>query len=223
MGFISTIFDLIFPSFCLSCGKRGEELCINCLKGLPEAERETEKWIFPIFDYRHPVVKKAVWLLKYKGHRSLAKIFAESIWSRMQEEIYELEAFENFKNPILVPIPLSRKRFRERGFNQAEKICEELVKLARSNLRHGVDAKLEMEKNVLAKPKNTEHQARIENRKERMQNVVDSFAIGNEERVSGQNIILIDDVTTTGATLKEAKKVLREAGAKKIIAFTFAH
>jgi len=68
-----------------------------------------------------------------------------------------------------------------------------------------------------------EHQAQIENRQKRIKNIIGSFAVKNKDIIKNRNIILIDDVTTTGATLNEAKKVLREAGAKKIIAFTIAH
>ena len=77
--------------------------------------------------------------------------------------------------------------------------------------------------NVLIKPQETEHQARIHNRSARLKNIVGSFSVKNEELIKNKNIILIDDITTTGATLTEAKKVLKHAGARKIIAFTVAH
>ena len=80
---------------------------------------------------------------------------------------------------------------------------------------------------ILIKPKETEHQARIRDRRIRLKNMVGSFAIKNiqqnETLLKNKNIILIDDITTTGATLSEAKKVLRHAGARKVIAFTVAH
>lgn len=126
---------------------------------------------------------------------------------------------ENFTEPILIPIPLSKKRLCERGYNQAELICKELIKI--NNLRHGVDIKLENK--VLIKPKETKHQAKIENRGERLLNIVGSFDIQNAELIKNRNIILIDDITTTGATLSEAKKVLKHFGARKIIAFAVAH
>ena len=78
-------------------------------------------------------------------------------------------------------------------------------------------------KNILVKTRNTEHQARIGERSARLKNLVGSFAVKNPELVAHRNIILIDDVTTTGATLAEARKVLRAAQARKVIAFTIAH
>ena len=219
MNFLDTILNVIFPVNCISCGKEGSDLCINCLLDSPPAERESANWIFPLFDYRHISIKKSIWLLKYKNKRKLAGIFAEIMYEKIIEELSELSVMKNFREPILIPIPLSQKRYRERGYNQAELICQELIKI--NNLRHGVDMKLE--NNILIKIKETEHQANIKNRKDRLKNLSDSFSVKNSELIKGKNIILIDDVTTTGATLNEAKKILKQFGAKKIIAFTVAH
>jgi len=216
MKFINTILTIVFPANCLSCGKNGTDLCLKCLVDSPQAERENLKWVFSLFDYRHPPIKKAVWFLKYKGKKNLARVFAEVMRDRIVEELADLSILENFREPLLVPVPLAPKRKRERGFNQAELICKKLIELDKNK-------NFKLEKNVLIKPKDTEHQARIENRSERLKNIVGSFSIKNPERIKNRNIILIDDVTTTGATLNEARKVLKQAGAKKIIAFTVAH
>jgi len=214
MGIVNTILDIIFPTKCLICNDKGADLCLNCLLASPEAERESAKWIFPMYDYRHPPIKRAIWLLKYKGKRNLAGIFAEAMHARILEELADLDRLENFRNPILVPIPLAPGRRRERGFNQAALICDKLSKL---------NLDLELLKKVLIKPKDTEHQARIEDRRRRLQNIVGCFRVSDPTKIKNRNIILIDDVTTTGATLSEAKKVLREAGARKVIAFAIAH
>ena len=216
MSFLNTILNLVFPINCICCGKNNVNLCIKCMSSFPEAERESLEWVFPLYDYRHPPVKKAIRLLKYKGKREFAKIFAEIIYGRIMEELSDFIIFNNFQKPILMPIPLSKKRIRERGFNQTSLICAELVKLDKNQ-------NFILEKNILTKIKNGEHQANIENRQERLKNIVGSFSVKNPESIKGGNIILIDDVTTTGATLNEAKKTLRKAGAKKIIAFAVAH
>lgn len=135
---------------------------------------------------------------------------AELMSGNLAEELAELELFENFGQPILVPIPISKSRLRERGYNQSELIAKNLSGFV-------------VETKILIKIKDTPRQARIENRQTRMQNVLGSFAVQNAELIQNRNIILIDDVATTGATLKEARKVLKNAGARKIIAFTFAH
>ena len=216
MLILDTILEFIFPVNCISCNTKGMYLCSKCLSLSPEAERETEKWIFPIYDYRHPPIKKSIWLLKYQGKTSLARVFAEELHSRILEEVAEKMVMENFNNPVLIPIPLSKKRLRERGFNQAEILCDEIVKIdANQNLK--------LVKNVLKRKDDKIHQAKIKDRKHRLENILDCFEINNRESIEGANIVLVDDVTTTGATLKEAKKTLKEAGAKKIIAFTIAH
>ncbi|MEK7588375.1 MAG: ComF family protein [Patescibacteria group bacterium] len=179
------------------------------------AERENLDWIYSIYDYRDPLIKRAIWLLKYKGKKSLSKVFATSIYLNTLEEISEMMLLENFKNPILIPIPLSKKRYRERGYNQAELIARELLLLSPETFT--------LKKDILTKIKDTIHQAHIKDRKQRLKNITNSFNIKNKESIKNRNIILIDDVTTTGATLSEAKKVLKENGAKKIIAFTVAH
>ena len=219
MRFLNTIFNIIFPAKCILCDKGKADLCLDCLKDAPAAERESAKWIFPLYDYRYPAIKKSLWLLKYKGRKRLANVFAEIIYDKILEELSELSILENFVEPILIPIPLSSKRYRERGFNQAELICRELIKI--NDSRHNTNLKLEND--ILIKPKNTEHQARIKDRRNRLKNIIGSFAVKNSEKIKGRNIILIDDILTTGATLNEAKKTLKQAGARKVIAFTVAH
>jgi len=241
--FLNTILenalDFVFPAKCMGCGKGGIELCTICLSDAPSAERESAKWIFPVYDYRHPLIKKSLWLLKYNGKKRLAKIFAENIYGKMMEELSELSLLENFQNIILIPIPLSSKRYNERGFNQAELICEELIKISKTNHltrplatlslpRRGAASEVFLLKtNILVKTKETEHQARIKDRSVRLKNLVGSFAIKNPEQnaefLKGKNIILIDDITTTGATLNEARRILKKSGARKVIAFTVAH
>jgi len=217
MLILDTILNIVFPVNCISCGKRGFDLCLECLLDSPSAERESANWIFPLFDYRHIPIKKSIWLLKYKGKKRLASVFAEIIYGKIIEELSELSVLQNFSDPILIPIPLSRKRYRERGYNQAELICQELIKL------DGENKNFSLEKNILIKIKETEHQANIKERRDRLKNLTNSFSIKNPEIIAGKNIILIDDVLTTGATLTEARKTLKNFGAKKVIAFTVAH
>ncbi len=222
MSFLNTIknsiLELVFPSSCVGCGTNGTYFCLNCIHESRQAERESESWIFPIFDYRHPPIKKALWLLKYNNKKAFAKIFAEIIHERMLEELSELNTMENFREAILLPIPLSKIRQKERGYNQAELICKELVKIDRNE-------NFKLVTNVLIKPKDTEHQARIKNRSERLRNIVGSFSIqnGKEDVLKKKNIILVDDILTTGATLGEARRILKKSGARKVIAFTVAH
>jgi competence protein ComFC len=222
MPFLNTILDnllnIVFPIKCVGCGETGSYFCLKCLSDAPSAERESDKWIFPIFDYRHPPIKRSLHLFKYKNKKGLAPVFAEVLHGKILEELSELSVLENFSHAILIPIPLSKSRHRERGYNQAELICKELIKL-------DGNTNLKLESKILIKQKDIEHQARIRNRAERLKNIIGSFAVksGAENLIAKRNIILIDDILTTGATLSEAKKVLKKAGARKVIAFTIAH
>ncbi|MFA6257818.1 MAG: phosphoribosyltransferase family protein [Candidatus Paceibacterota bacterium] len=235
---IKNILNIIFPTKCIFCGKDDKDLCLSCLTEAPSAERESAKWIFPLYDYRHPAIKKSLWLLKYKGKKRLANIFAEMIYEKILEELSELSVLENFTEIILIPIPLSPKRYRERGYNQAELICKELVRISKTkhltppashssplqqSWRGAGGEVFILETNILIKIKEREHQARIKNRNERLKNIIGSFEAKRSELIKNRNIILIDDITTTGATLSEARKVLKQAGARKVIAFTVAH
>ena len=179
---LSSILDLVFPAHCISCGTSGADLCLSCISEFPGAERESAKWIFPLFDYRHPPAKKALWLLKYKNKRRIAAVFAEMLYGRMLEELSELQVLENFNNPLLIPIPLSPKRYRERGYNQAELICLELVNL-------DTEKNIELNSRILIKIKETEHQARIKNRNIRLKNLENSYGVKNEALLKGRNII----------------------------------
>jgi len=138
------------------------------------------------------------------------------LYERILEELADLTIMENFQKPILIPIPISKQRHRERGYNQTELICRELIKLDKNQ-------NFELENNLLIKIHETVHQARIKDRRERLKNLAGSFTIKNNTKIKNRNIILIDDITTTGATLNEAKKTLKIAGARKIVAFTVAH
>jgi competence protein ComFC len=201
------------------CRKSGYDICRECLAKCSTTERETAMWIFSIFDYRDPAIKKSIWFLKYKNKKYLAEFFAEIIYEKIIEELSELEIFENFKNPILIPVPLSKEKRKERGYNQTELLCENIMSLAEKNKNTNITYL----KNIVYKTKNTLPQARIKNRRERLENLTNAFGIKNKEEIKNRNIIIIDDVTTTGATLKEIKKIIKQNGAKKIVAFTVAH
>jgi len=220
MGFLNTIknslLDIVYPENCLSCNKSGVYLCEDCILSSPPALRPTLAWIYPMYDYRHLAIKKSITFLKYKGRRRIIDIFAKNMYGRIMEELVDLDLMENFKSPILMPVPLAPKRFKERGFNQSELLCRKL-KMEDSG------GAWELMTGVLIKPKDTIHQANIKDRGQRLRNLSGSFVVKEAELIKGRNIILIDDVVTTGATLGEARKTLKQSGARKVIAFTIAH
>ncbi|OIO32288.1 MAG: hypothetical protein COZ49_03070 [Candidatus Yonathbacteria bacterium CG_4_10_14_3_um_filter_47_65] len=211
-----TVLDHLFPTKCVSCAVEGKALCDNCIQKIQRAEPPRDSFIFSIFDYRNQTMKQAIWALKFRGNRSLARIFAQAIHDRLLEETSDKMVFENFRHPLIVPIPLSKKRMKERGFNQSEAIARDL-----SFINTG--GEWELGANVLLKIRDTAPQSSLKDKQKRARNIQGCFAITSNGTVCDRNIILIDDVTTTGATLREAKKVLQDGGARKIIAFTVAH
>ena len=136
-----------------------------------------------------------------------------------------------FKNIILIPIPSSPKRTREKGFNQCILICQELIKIDKE--RNGNT--FTMVKDFLIKKEDTVHQARVSNRKSRLKNLIGTFSVSPSSDEEGANIlmlgavdhsfIIIDDVITTGATMNEAFRALKSAGIspRKIRGFALAH
>lgn len=210
------LFDFLLPESCLGCGKNGVMLCETCLRSIPPPAHSESRDVISLFDYRNKVIRKALWALKYRGGRRMGKILGGLMYAKITK-IVENERMENdFEKVILIPIPLSKKRSRERGFNQSEILAEELS--YRDQRRNFI-----IETSVLYRARDTGSQALIKDRETRINNVKGCFAINNKNKILGKNIILIDDITTTGATLEEARKALVDNGARRVIAFTVGH
>ncbi len=172
--------------------------------------------ILAIFNYADPNVRTLVWELKYKKNLRIAQSLAVILSDVIKTEMVDRALFDNFAHPILIPIPISNERRLERGYNQTEIICEEIKKLDAENFFDYVQ-------NILAKIKHTNSQTLIKNKKERVDNVKNSIKAVSPELVKDRNIILFDDVTTTGATFSDARRTLMESGAKKILCIAIAH
>ena len=195
------ILNLLFPQKCLGCRLENEILCDECVARIDRADLPLLRGVFAASNYSDPVLRKTIWLLKYKKVKNaalpLARLLRQRVWDKIKKE-----------NALVVPVPLSKKRLRQRGFNQSELIARHLS----DNVR--ID--------ILYKTIHTKSQVSIKNKEKRLANLAGSFAVKNLEAIRGRNVILIDDVCTTGATIKEAMKTLRKAGVKKIIAAVVA-
>ncbi len=214
--FINIFLNIIFPEKCLGCGEKGFLICKKCIENLPmpiSTYVENPIKIFPTTSYSSKTIKKAIRELKYRKVKRLAKIFADLIHTRI---FLDKTNLLNYRHPmsIVVPVPLSKKRLRQRGFNQAELIAKHLSD------KIGVD----MYKNVLYKIKETASQVDIKDRGERLKNLKGVFSIKPRQvgQVKNKTVFLVDDVSTTGATLFESAKVLKKAGAKEVIGIVVA-
>lgn len=219
MRILHTFLELLFPARCVACGVSGSPLCHDCLKDVPKVPEIENPSISALYSYRHPAMKKALWALKYRNNRTLAEIFGASIYEYLLEHAYELTAFSSAEpnvKPVIVPIPISKKRLRERGFNQSEKIIEALKMLDESG-------SFVFDSTILYKTKETPPQASIKERTARLENTRGCFAVRNHEKIKNKVVIVVDDITTTGATLREAIAALENAGAAKAIGVAIAH
>lgn len=171
--------------------------------------------VLALFDYRNEVIKKAIWQLKYRGNRKIAELFAKCLSEEILNEISERNPVENLKNLLIIPVPISKRRRKERGFNQCELITEELKKLFNKD-------NFQIENKLLIKTNNTESQTK-KNRVERLKNLQNCFELSDKEKIKNRNIIVIDDVTTTGATFEEITKTLNRNGTRAVLCFALAH
>ncbi|MCC2630591.1 MAG: competence protein competence protein ComFC [Candidatus Paceibacter sp.] len=176
---------------------------------------ELPQGIQSLFKYKDPFVRKALWAVKYDGNKTIARLFAQLLYEHMLEFLSEAELYDNFVDPIIIPIPLSKERRAERGWNQAEIIAKELIK---SN------PQFILRTDIIFKIKHTTPQTRL-SREERLKNLKGCFAIpdGAHLGIKNKNIILLDDVVTTGSTIIECRRTLLAAGARQVVAFTIAH
>ncbi len=174
-----------------------------------------ERWIFSLWGYQHPKVKKLIRYLKNHNDFLLKKEIAEEMKSILINYLSEQQQFSYFKNPIVISVPISHKRFRERGFNQTHLLAKYLAKEI-----NGV-----YQKNIIKKHTTTRKQALIQNRQKRFENIKGVFSAQSQKKhlIKNQDFIIVDDLTTTGATLTEIRKVLKKHGARNVIAITIAH
>jgi len=198
------LLDIVFPpsEVAKNIKKMSPE---DLLKKCQKAKSPTHPFIYSIFNYKDKFIEELIWELKFYKNKDVAKILGPIIYEKIPKE-----------KAILIPIPISKTKKREKGFNQTELLCEEIIK-------NDKDSLLDYMPNILIKNKHTKNQHDIKDKKERLSNLEGAFTLNKLSVVSDQKIIIIDDVYTTGATLLEIKKVLEQAGAKSVIAITVAH
>lgn len=217
--YLSTIIDLVIPARCLGCQKKSHYLCPDCLALIPPADPLELPNTEAIFHYRDPRIRQAIWRLKYRGGQVIARDLARALHERWLESMAEWRAWHPSEASqwLVAPIPLTRARERARGFNQARVLARELVKLNENNLTLG--------EKILIKNKETVSQMKIRYRQVRLKNLRGTLAVPENKRpeIAGKNILLIDDVITTGATMQEARRALRAAGAGEIFGLAVAH
>jgi len=211
---IHTGLDFLFPWRCLGCRREGRRLCQNCLNDLPRCVWSGENEIVSVFDYNSPLVKQAVWALKYRHGPDLAEIFARPLEQTLNEELADRLILPEGKI-VLVPVPLSPRRRRQRGYNQAEILAEKLVELNPD--------RFELQADLIKKIKDTPPQATLKRRALRLANLKGAFAPAGGAPAGGRLIVIVDDVATTGATIGEIRKILQQQDCHRVWGLTIAH
>lgn len=209
------ITDTIFPRACYGCGIHGTLLCGKCIAHIPGPPSSTHPFITAVFDYRNPIIRRAIWRFKYNNVRGFAKIFGEKLYEEIVGDLGDELHISRDETFLLIPIPLHKNRLRTRGYNQSELIVRAIIWNDMGNI-------FERAPKSLLRVRETKPQAKSEKRIARFKNLRGAFR-ADTERVRGKNILLIDDVTTTGATLSEARKSLLSAGARSVRAYAVAH
>lgn len=158
------------------------------------------------------VLRDLIHLLKYEQVRPAAAVLA----SFLGDALARLELPSSM---LLVPVPLWTGKRRARGFNQAEEIAKALIRLAANT--GTASTRIQMDTTSLVRQRETASQTGL-TRHQRRANVRGAFAVVRPESVTGRNILLVDDVMTTGTTAGECARMLLRAGAKQVFVATVA-
>jgi len=220
--------DAVFPLFCLGCKIEGSLLCKNCflliecggvsvcpvchvavLNGKPcdtcaAATPLSSHLAVGVFE-ENSLLGKLIHAYKYNFVTDATDIFEKLIQNFLQKN---KNIYTNID--LVVSVPLHQRRYAERGFNQSEKIGKIVSEILQVPLE-----------NILVRSRATKQQAKL-GKQDRQKNVHGAFGIKKETDVSLQNILLIDDVFTTGSTLNACSEVLKANGAAEVHAFTLA-
>lgn len=231
-----SILDLIFPKKCLGCGKTGQYFCSECRLKIPPVEfqicpvcekaspfgqthnqcqtRLSLNGFISVFSYEG-VIKEAIHKLKFRFATDLTKELWEItdffLEKKKEKDFFLLNKFLVEEKPIIIPVPLFWYKENFRGFNQAEVFGRFLVK----------KFDLTLDNKLLIRTRATQPQAGL-SQKERRSNIRKAFSVSRPVHSSLFNALLIDDIWTTGSTLKTCGSLLKKAGIEKVWGFTLA-
>ena len=233
-GLKTFFLDLLFPVGCSGCGRESPYLCQECCAAVPRVlpscivcgklvpdrgsvpagrtcvSCRLHSSIYAFFSpyrYETPEIRELIHDLKYQRVRPIAELLGKLLADSLRSQGIQLP-----EDAFLLSIPMRPGRERVRGFNQS-------LLLAKS-LERGFG--IPVLERALIKTRRTKPQTRLSGGGRRT-NIAGSLAVRDSEAIKGHTVVLVDDVKTTGATLEEAARVLKEAGAKQIWAITIAH
>jgi ComF family protein len=217
--------NLLFPQRCVGCGKEGALICSSCQSSLPRVMpplcprcgrpqpsgilcSSCVSWRAEIDGIRSPfrfdgVVRQAIYQLKYRNLRTMAAPLAQLLSDYL--------VTNPIPGDVLVPVPLHRRRMRERGYNQSGLLARKL----------GRFLDLPVVTDCLIRQRHALPQARTTSVEERQSNVTDAFTC-RDDSLRNKQVLLIDDVSTSGATLDACAAALKASGAISVWGLTVA-
>lgn len=213
MKILDLIAHLLYPWKCVFCESvlKDTDICRECEKKLPYTVGDSAEQKFPFIDkcvsplYYKDKVRTSVHRYKFGGCSAYSQRYA-ALMSDCVENNLDCRSID-----VISWIPLSKKRLRQRGYDQARLLAEEIA------AKTGLPCR-----QLLQKIKNNSAQSLTRDAKQRRENVAGVYALDDGADVSGLRILLVDDVVTTGATMSEAARILRKAGAKSVFGVTLA-
>ena len=213
--FCSVPIDLFYPPTCGICGKFDSNfLCTKCKKLLESQEKfvieKNYSWnenfenLLYIFQYEG-MIRNIILEYKFGDKSYLYKTIVNFLLKN--EKFFEiLKSYDT-----IVPVPISRKRHKERGYNQSLLIAQEISRRL----------SIKLEKDCLYKKKNIVPQSTLK-KEDRQQNIQGAYVLRNIEKLKDRKIILLDDIYTTGSTVNECCRILQQAHPNKIDVLTIA-
>ena len=218
------VLDLVYPPRCVLCGAGGGFVCQSCESRLPlaDGQRCSRCWaplshgFCAACDESRPLFDSLRSRFIYEGDaRRLVHAFKFKDQTALVEELGRMMAEslvkEALDSEVLVPVPLTGMKQRQRGYNQSQVLAREIGRI------RGIAVEELLERQGRSGP-----QSQAGSAGERRENVMDAFRLRKGRRVSSRSILLVDDVVTTGATLSACARVLLEGGARRVDAVTLA-
>lgn len=211
---IQTILKIIYPTVCGFCDRiYPDTICPKCLL---EVEKYKENHIH---NYSDSYFLRHYYLYRYEGI-----VREKMIQYKFNDKPYLYETFVNLvlkdkkicgflkSYDIIIPVPISKKRKQQRGYNQSQLVARGIAK----NIE-----KLEVVTDVLMKKQDNNAQSSLD-KQERRKNVKGTYEIRKKQKIENKKIVLFDDIFTTGSTVEECSLVLKQAGAKEVAVLTLA-
>jgi ComF family protein len=206
MKILQKIINIVFPITCICCGDIGTDLCKKCLDNFPSADDDLLDWISAGYSYKHACVRKIILHLKEYPNQRLTDILVKNLYNKIFISINT--------NYLIIPVPVTKTRLYERGFNQAEIITRSLLPYF-PTAKICTDAVIKLDTAV--------KQSTAKDKQSRIKNAEHVFHITKPAVIAGRDIIIADDVITSGATINSLRDELLSAGARSVKGFTVAH